>query len=406
MKRFFLTLTLSAFVCLICFGSSSAFAQTQSQIDANLSRIEKEIAAAQLEVSSLTEKKSTLQSQLDSLKNRIANTESLITQNEESLKQIDGDIKKTQSEIELVNSQIRLIIRDIQIQSQGSPIELVLSSKNFGDAISNLMNYVNLQDQANQLREDKVSFESQLKTRKEQEEKAKEGLNQLQLMLSNSRDETNFLLAQTEGNQQKYEQLLASQKSEKEKWENTVAVAPKPAPQPISPSPRPSPTPNPGNPGNPSPAGFIYPSDMGSTTTSRCQSGHGYPACDFPTQSFNPTPPIFASKSGTITRASSSCANNSVGCNSGYGNFIKINHGDGTETLYAHLFGVFVSEGQSVSQGHQIGQMGCSGSSFGMWNPVLGCSGTHLHFEIRINGVAVNPVGYIPMPRCESGNCG
>ena len=69
----------------------------------------------------------------------------------------------------------------------------------------------------------------------------------------------------------------------------------------------------------------------------------------------------------------------------GYGNFIKINHGYGYETRYGHLMRVLVHRGEFVRKGQIIGLMGDSGIS----------TGTHLHYEIRVLGKAVNPLNYI-----------
>ena len=69
----------------------------------------------------------------------------------------------------------------------------------------------------------------------------------------------------------------------------------------------------------------------------------------------------------------------------GYGYHVIINHGDGIQTLYAHMSNIYVKQGQYVNQGDIIGAMGSTGNS----------TGTHLHFEIRINGQYVNPKNYI-----------
>ena len=85
---------------------------------------------------------------------------------------------------------------------------------------------------------------------------------------------------------------------------------------------------------------------------------------------------IYASSGGTVTKA---------GWGSGYGYVIYIKHPDGRETRYGHLSKVLVSPGQSVKQGQKIALSGNTGRS----------TGPHLHFEIRINGVAVNPLKYL-----------
>jgi murein DD-endopeptidase MepM/ murein hydrolase activator NlpD len=69
----------------------------------------------------------------------------------------------------------------------------------------------------------------------------------------------------------------------------------------------------------------------------------------------------------------------------GRGRFIIIDHGNGIETRYYHLSDIYVTVGQKVIQGAEIAKMGNTGSS----------TATHLHFELRINGVAKNPLNYI-----------
>lgn len=70
---------------------------------------------------------------------------------------------------------------------------------------------------------------------------------------------------------------------------------------------------------------------------------------------------------------------------SGYGYHIIINHGDGIQTLYAHCSNLYVTVGQYVNQGDIIAAMGSTGNS----------TGTHLHFEVRVNGQYVNPKNYV-----------
>lgn len=71
--------------------------------------------------------------------------------------------------------------------------------------------------------------------------------------------------------------------------------------------------------------------------------------------------------------------------NYGYGNRVVVDHGNGYQTLYAHLSNIYVSVGQSISRGQTIGQMGNTGRS----------TGTHLHFEIRFKGRALNPLAIL-----------
>lgn len=87
---------------------------------------------------------------------------------------------------------------------------------------------------------------------------------------------------------------------------------------------------------------------------------------------------LYASKAGTVIR--SQC-----GWNGGYGCYIIIDHGGGVTTLYAHASKLYVSVGEYVSQGQTIATMGSTGRS----------TGSHLHFEVRVNGARQNPLRYI-----------
>ena len=95
---------------------------------------------------------------------------------------------------------------------------------------------------------------------------------------------------------------------------------------------------------------------------------------------------VDAADGGTVIEAESGYGIGYLGCRDGggYGNHVYIDHGNGYYTIYGHLSRVRVSTGQTVTKGQQIGNVGSSGSS----------TGAHLHFEIRLNGVAKNPLSY------------
>lgn len=86
--------------------------------------------------------------------------------------------------------------------------------------------------------------------------------------------------------------------------------------------------------------------------------------------------PIHAAAAGQVIYA---------GWMDGYGNLVFIDHGRGISTGYAHQSSIAVSNGQSVAQGQVIGYVGCTGH----------CFGPHLHFEVRVNGSPVDPLGYL-----------
>jgi murein DD-endopeptidase MepM/ murein hydrolase activator NlpD len=87
--------------------------------------------------------------------------------------------------------------------------------------------------------------------------------------------------------------------------------------------------------------------------------------------------PIYATADGIVGRSEYNSG--------GYGNLVELNHGRGIQTRYGHLSRATVSPGQRVKRGDVIGLMGSTGRS----------TGSHLHYEVRIDGKAVNPVPFM-----------
>jgi len=90
--------------------------------------------------------------------------------------------------------------------------------------------------------------------------------------------------------------------------------------------------------------------------------------------------PILSAGIGTVVKA---------GWNGGYGRMVEVDHGDGLSTRYAHMSRIRVREGQSVSSGDILGEVGSSGRS----------TGPHLHYEVRRNGDAVDPLRFLKAGR-------
>jgi murein DD-endopeptidase MepM/ murein hydrolase activator NlpD len=86
--------------------------------------------------------------------------------------------------------------------------------------------------------------------------------------------------------------------------------------------------------------------------------------------------PIHAAAAGTVIYC---------GWLGGYGNLIVIDHGGGLATAYGHQSSLAVGCGTSVGQGQVVGYVGCTGH----------CFGPHVHFEVRVNGSPVDPLGYL-----------
>ncbi len=125
--------------------------------------------------------------------------------------------------------------------------------------------------------------------------------------------------------------------------------------------------------GKPSAAGFIWPVSGQVVSGFGMRWGRMHEGIDI---AAGMGTPVHAAAAGTVIHA---------GWLGGYGNLVVLDHGDGLATAYAHASALLVVVGQSVSQGETVSLVGSTGHS----------TGPHLHFEVRVNGVAVDPLLYL-----------
>jgi murein DD-endopeptidase MepM/ murein hydrolase activator NlpD len=124
----------------------------------------------------------------------------------------------------------------------------------------------------------------------------------------------------------------------------------------------------------PGAAGLIWPVNGPITSPFGPRWGGFHPGIDIGVATGTP---IHAATAGTVIWC---------GWQSGYGNLVVIDAHNGIATAYAHQSRIAVSCNQDVTQGQVIGYVGCTGF----------CTGPHLHFEVRVNGTPVDPLGYLP----------
>jgi murein DD-endopeptidase MepM/ murein hydrolase activator NlpD len=125
--------------------------------------------------------------------------------------------------------------------------------------------------------------------------------------------------------------------------------------------------------GQPSAAGLIWPCDGVVTSGFGMRWGRMHEGIDIGCAYGSPNR---AAAAGTVIYA---------GWLGGYGNLVVVDNGNGLSTAYAHASAILVSVGQRVSQGEAVSLVGSTGHS----------TGPHLHFEVRINGIAVDPLLYL-----------
>lgn len=121
-------------------------------------------------------------------------------------------------------------------------------------------------------------------------------------------------------------------------------------------------------------SGFIWPVSGPITSPFGMRWGTLHPGIDIGVPSGTP---VHAAAAGTVIWC---------GWMSGYGNLVMIDHHNGLVTLYGHNTSVAVSCNENVSQGQVVSYSGCTGF----------CTGPHVHFEVRVHGTPVDPLGYLP----------
>ena len=127
-------------------------------------------------------------------------------------------------------------------------------------------------------------------------------------------------------------------------------------------------------PATPSAAGLIWPVSGPITSPFGPRWGGFHPGIDIGVPEGTP---IHAAAAGTVIYC---------GWEEGYGNLVVIDHHNGIATAYAHQSKIAVTCNENVDQGQVIGYSGCTGF----------CTGPHVHFEVRVNGTPVDPLGYLP----------
>lgn len=433
----------------------SVEAKTISEIQEERKKNEEEIAALESEINSLEGNKDKEKAYQETLSEQISLIQNNIKLLDDELSQIAADIATAEENIALLNDNIAVQQQEVDdnielfkerlcamyVTGSDSLASAILGSTDFYDMLSrvemvnsiaahdeelvnNILNEINsLEKSKSDLETEKLTLEMNKETQEAKIAQKKSEVDELSVAIQKSQDEINRIALEQESKKKSQEELEAendqlqkqedeiiaaeeaarkkeAEEAERKKEEEERLAAEEarriadqqqtttasPSGGSATPS---SPVETPVN-VPPSASGFAWPAPgfyyISSGYGSRWGTTHrgidiagggiaGASAC--------------ASKDGTVIAVSSSCTHDypksSNCCGNGYGNYVLVSHGDGYTTLYGHLQSVAVSVGDSVSQGQTVGYIGCTGYS----------TGYHLHFEIRLDGVAQNPSNYV-----------
>ena len=352
-----------------------------------ISEIKTEMSAAMKEVQDLV-------AQISEYEQEIASLDAKIDETNTHIKEAEAKIEKLQKELD--EKQKLLDQRLVALYESGSTtyIDVLLSSKGLTDFISNYYLIEELAeydtDLINSIYDKKEEIEK-TKTDLEESKKQIETDKELQVAKQNAllvvKEEKDAKVANLSSEEKELESSLSEMEKDKQSIYNQIRTieAQEAAKQRSSSSASFGGTPTYVS-TSPSAAGYVFPVaglSIANMTNTSFPSYRGHTGVDVNIGVVGKS--VVAVKSGTVLI--STALRNSSGGYRSYGEYIVIDHHDGTKTLYAHMLSGSrtVSAGETVSQGQVIGTVGSTGNS----------TGPHLHFEVIIGGTPVNPIPYI-----------
>lgn len=365
---------------------------------ANINQLNSKINEAEGELSQVQSEKSAALKEVEKLTNQISELEAQITELDFKIDTLNIEIENKQKDIEEKQKEYEerqelLNKRLVAVYTSGKTtyLDVLLSSSSLTDFISNyyLIEQLsdadaNLLNQINNLKTQIENEKTELEANKAEVEESKSTIEINKNTLEVAKSEKSSRVASLSAEEKKIQAEIDEFESDRREMLAEAANEAKVAYSAnssyyVAPST-----------GSSSASGFICPIPGRSRSDITCgfygYSGHG--GADFARNSKGAAEglPVVAAKAGVVT--TSMAKKNSSGSYTSYGEYIKINHQDGTSTLYAHMQpgSRLVEKGEYVSQGQQIGTVGRTGH----------VTGPHLHFEIMISGVRVDPARYLP----------
>lgn len=344
----------------------------------------------------ITEAKS-LKNQMNILDNRVAQiqvdvdlTETKIDKTQLEIDALALSIKDKETSIAKQKDIIKKIIQDLHTTGEKNYLEILLTNNSFSEFYSQVKNlesiYTDLGRSVKTLRVSKEDLDS----KKQESEARKESYNQLKTQLENKIQDLNDqlryrsnLLVQTKSSEIKYQSLLAAQKAVYEQTESEIRSYENKARQLIEAAKNKKNAEDLGDPTKmswPVPSHYITAEFHDSTYAFRNVFEHN--AIDVRAAYGTP---IKAAAAGYVARAKR-CT--TASCYS----YVLLAHDDDLSTAYGHMSQIIVNEDQFVERGQVIGYSGGTPGTVGA-GPYT--TAAHLHFEVRKNGIPVNPVNYL-----------
>ena len=379
-------------IAVILLQYNVVIAATKSELNASSNETDQKIEEAKEELENINSEKSEALQQVEELITQISSYQSEIDQLDAQIADKNSQIEDAQNKLnekqEDYDSQQELLEKRLVATYEAgetSYLDVLLSSDSLTDLISNYYliseiteSDLELMDKIKKEQEEIEAAKQTLETSKQELDSTRAQKQQKTTELQNAKSEKDTYVAQlNEEEKNTQAELEQFEQDKRDIQAQLAAIAKQEAAN--SGNSNVSNTPN-----NPSSSGYIRPV-VGYSITTGWMGYRGHTGVDF-SGSGIAGKPVLAVKAGTVV--TSTALKYANGNYRSYGEYIVINHHDGTMTLYAHGApgSRLVSAGQTVSQGQQIMSVGTTGNS----------TGYHLHFEVRVNGTPVNPAPYLP----------
>ena len=386
-------MTLALFAsCLVAVATAPAKSNSEKleAVEEKIGAVEEREGVLTSDIEAMGDEISALEGQVSALRNQEAAAEEELVAKQAELDRAEAELKKALSRLETLRGRLKralVVLRErlVAIYTYGSTdiTSVVLSAEDYGDMVARTEYFdainesdAKLAERVRELRDEakklvrvrktsKLTIEKardQIAAKEQRLEATRSTLESREGALLSARAERRQTLKGIEGERHEHEEVASEIRAEiaQEIAEATgggVAL-------PVGPMP------------SPSAAGFIWPLEGTLTSGFGYRWGRMHEGIDI---SVPEGTPIRAAASGTVILMQSEYESG------GYGNYTCIDHGGGLSTCYAHQSSFSTSVGAQVSQGDVIGLSGNTGHS----------TGPHLHFEVRINGAATDPLGYL-----------
>ena len=345
------------------------------------------IAEKQAERADLNNQLAIFDNRLASLQASLEKIQLSIEETQLEIKKLDLEITNKEDEIKKEKAQIGAALSLLYKEGDKSDLEIMLTKDNFADYIDQIKQLKDLNSGINESLDSLKSKQAGLIADRKSLDDKKNVLSKLQADLVANQESVQgergakaIILDQTKNSEAEYQRLLSQAKREQQAASADISNLEKVVRQKLANSQK-------FNSIDTSTEGFTWP--VGKNTITAYFHDPDYP---FKNVFEHPAVDIRAGQGSPVRAASSGyVARVKDGGMKGY-SYIMLVHNDGLSTVYGHVSAINVSEEQFVSQGQVIGLSGGMPGTRGAGNMT---TGPHLHFEVRLNGIPVNPLDYL-----------